>query len=631
MRSPLLSTRKGWISVAAIAIVPLLYSGAYLSAYWNPYGHLNRLPIDVINLDHGVHGENLGKEVVGHLPHGWDIRHTSQAQAVTQLKNGTADLEVVIPADYTRKILDHKTPVITYAVNPGTNYLNTLLMQKETVALTQELNSSLRHVISHDMQKSLASASQSAGQMSAAAGKLGRGVGVLTRNGSSLSEASGSAANGAQALGAGASTLAQGSSQLSSNLTVMAADTGKLTRSVVSAAAQLQSSASALHAASQQSGQLLAQINADLSQIGALMGQGPLTAAQQAEMQGDEQQVHGDQLALQKISRAMETGAAAGGSSGSAASLEQLSASAKTLQAAMSQAAAAGASLAHGSASIGRHAATLTQGLHTLASQQKRYVQGVSELAAPLTTLHADLHTMGSGLKRASPVMTDVDQPVKGTLRQLGPSSNYGKGLSPYFLALSLWVGALVVTVIVPGGKRKGFGLRQGTSFFVGLAQSLILAGGILLLLPLDPVHPWAFWGIMAAIAIAWWAVMRLMAEKLGDGGRLLGIVLLVVQLAGSAGTYPIQLSPKFFGAIHPYLPMTWAIHLLRYAISGAMAPRVGHNLLWLGLVAVTSWAIVQFTPGRIPFNSPPLEAGLDESGPMDSLSGPVPPAPVSS
>jgi putative membrane protein len=215
--------------------------------------------------------------------------------------------------------------------------------------------------------------------------------------------------------------------------------------------------------------------------------------------------------------------------------------------------------------------------------------------------------------------MAFVDDPVNGALRQLGPSSNYGKGLSPYFLALSLWVGALVVTVIVPGGMRKGFGLRQGTSLAVSFAQSLILSGGILLLLPLTPVHPWAFWGIMAGITVAWWAVMRLLAEKLGDGGRLLGIVLLVVQLAGSAGTYPIQLSPKIFADIHPYLPMTWAIHLLRYAISGAMAARAGSNLLWLGLVAVIAWVLVQFIPGRIPFNSPPLEPGLDESGPMES------------
>ena len=91
----------------------------------------------------------------------------------------------------------------------------------------------------------------------------------------------------------------------------------------------------------------------------------------------------------------------------------------------------------------------------------------------------------------------------------------------------------------------------------------------------------------MIAIAVTWWTVMRLLSEKLGDGGRLLGIVLLVVQLAGSAGTYPIQLSPPIFQAIHPYLPMTWAIHLLRYAISGALAARVGRNVLWLGLVAV--------------------------------------------
>ncbi len=627
MRSLLLGTRKGWLSILAIAIVPLLYSGAYLSAYWNPYGHLSRLPIDIVNQDKGAHGEHLGADVARRLPRGWDIRKATTAEAARQLKNGTADLAITIPADYTEKILRHQTPAITFTVNPGSNYLNDLLMQKESVALTQQLNRALRSAASRDMAKSLHRASSGAQAMGLASHKLYHGAEMLNQDGQALHRAALSAAAGAQAIHTGSAELAQGSSSLASSLGTLSADTSEWAQGAGLAAANLERGQKTLQAATAQAAAAVGQISGDVAEIRSLLAISSPTPQQAAELASLQRQVAQDQAGLAQMDKGLASGPSEIGSPGGTA-LAALEQQTSQLAAGIKQAAGAASQVADSSQALAGRSGTLAAGIAAAAAEDGRYDRGVAGLKEPLEALGTDSEVLGHGLSRSSGVMEFMVQPVSGTFRQMAPASNYGKGLSPYFLALSLWVGALVVTVIVPGGIRKGFGLRQVTSLGIGLAQSAILAGGILLLLPLSPVHLWAFWGIMGGIAVTWWAVMRLLSEKLGDGGRLLGIVLLVVQLAGSAGTYPIQLSPALFGDIHPYLPMTWAIHLLRYAVSGAMPNRVGSNILWLALVAAVSWAATQFIPGRIPFNSPPLEAGLDESGPLAPVPlGSAPPA----
>ncbi|AUW93417.1 hypothetical protein BXT84_05150 [Sulfobacillus thermotolerans] len=616
MRSLLLGTRKGWLSMAAIAIVPLLYSGAYLSAYWNPYGHLNRLPIDVVNQDLGDHGKFLGRAVVKKLPRGWDIHQTTQAMAQHQLEEGTADLAIIIPKNYTRRIIHHQSPTVSFVVNPGSNYLNDLVMQKESIALTSELNKALRNVSLADMRHNLSHAASDTHILSNSTMALGQAGLRLAADDHQLGQALMSASLGGQELFHGAMGMSTGMNDLAQHLGTLSTTMQQVAQGATKTAQGLSSSQHMLLDAAQQEEAVLSILSRQIQAMANPQSTQSITQ-QQTQWAAVAQQLSQEQAKLATLEKALDN----------PSSVTLWPQEAKALAEGVVQADQAANTLSQRSKTLAASQEGLAQKLSQSASAAEAIGAGTMRLGSHLHTVGYDTQVLGQKLQDAAGDLSFVAEPVTGKLVALGPHSNYGKGLSPYFLALSLWVGALVATVIVPGGTRQGLALRQWTSLGLGLAQSIILSAGILWLLPMNPVHPLIFWETMIAIAVTWWTVMRLLSEKLGDGGRLLGIVLLVVQLAGSAGTYPIQLSPPIFQAIHPYLPMTWAIHLLRYAISGALAARVGPNVLWLGLVAVGAWGITQFIPGRIPFNSPPLEEGLDEAADVSvSTRGAAPP-----
>ncbi|MFP3361376.1 ABC transporter permease, partial [Planococcus sp. SIMBA_143] len=74
-----------------------------------------------------------------------------------------------------------------------------------------------------------------------------------------------------------------------------------------------------------------------------------------------------------------------------------------------------------------------------------------------------------------------------------------------------------------------------------------------------------------------------------GDIGKALVIVLLVLQIAGSGGTYPVVLLPEFFQVIHPFLPFSYAIDLMREAVGGIVWDRVLHDILFLGIFGIAA------------------------------------------
>lgn len=245
--------------------------------------------------------------------------------------------------------------------------------------------------------------------------------------------------------------------------------------------------------------------------------------------------------------------------------------------------------------------------LTSLSYAETRWASQESSLQSQLATLSKKSQMLAGGLDQVH--RSEVVNPSQfGTVTIKHAVPQYGMGLAPYFLALSLWVGALVATVVIPGGGRQGLGLRTRASLGVAVLQVAILTGGILWILPISPGHPWAFWGAMGITGVAWWAAIRLLTEKLGDAGRIVAIALLVIQLSGSGGTYPMALSSALFRVIHPMLPMTWSVNLLRYTLSDGLAPSADTNFLRLVALLIGAYVVVRWIPGEWRFVAPTLE-----------------------
>src|SRR5699024_10570601 len=154
-------------------------------------------------------------------------------------------------------------------------------------------------------------------------------------------------------------------------------------------------------------------------------------------------------------------------------------------------------------------------------------------------------------------------EPVKLNEHSVFPIENYGTGMTPFYTILSLWVGGLLLISLLTtdvheldkfGAKEIYFG-KLFTFTFIGFLQTFIVTTGDIFLINVEMAHP--FWFVLFGLfcSFIFITIIYTFVSILGDVGKALAIVMLVLQIAGSGGTYPIVLLPKFFQAISPFLP----------------------------------------------------------------------------
>jgi putative membrane protein len=169
-----------------------------------------------------------------------------------------------------------------------------------------------------------------------------------------------------------------------------------------------------------------------------------------------------------------------------------------------------------------------------------------------------------------------VSEPLAIDEKPIYPVKNYGTGFTPYFVPLSLWVGALMMFFVItdkidddinagPASIVLGKFLSYG---YIGIIQA-VLASSIVLLLGLRPDNIILYYLFNILLSFVFIAIIQSLVFLLGEAGRLLSIILLILQLTACAGTFPLEVVPNFFKIINPFMPFTYAVSGLREVISG--------------------------------------------------------------
>ena len=176
-------------------------------------------------------------------------------------------------------------------------------------------------------------------------------------------------------------------------------------------------------------------------------------------------------------------------------------------------------------------------------------------------------------------------------------TSNYGSQVAPFYIVLSMWVGALINCVILNTGTSIGTKYRPHEMYFGKLMMFNIMAvlqTTVTLLgayhLGIDISNPLAFVFSCYFVAIIFMGLIYSFVSLFGDVGKGIAIILLVFQISGSGGIYPVEIMSKFFGVLFPYLPMTHAISCVREAQLGLIWSNYIPSfifLLILGIVVV--------------------------------------------
>ncbi|MEW8955256.1 YhgE/Pip family protein [Clostridium sp.] len=188
-----------------------------------------------------------------------------------------------------------------------------------------------------------------------------------------------------------------------------------------------------------------------------------------------------------------------------------------------------------------------------------------------------------------------VSEPVKMDETKFDAVPDYGTGFAPYFIPLSLWIGALMMFFIItdkveggedatPGSLVLGKFLSYG---YIGIIQA-VLTSVVVLFLGLKPANLPLYILFNVFLSFVFISIIQCFIYLLGEAGRLLSIVLLVLQLTACAGTFPLEVVPDFFKALNPFMPFTYAVSGLRELISG-----VDYSVLTKDFVVLGSTMVV--------------------------------------
>ncbi|WP_445291336.1 YhgE/Pip family protein [Bacillus cereus] len=280
--------------------------------------------------------------------------------------------------------------------------------------------------------------------------------------------------------------------------------------------------------------------------------------------------------------------------------------------------------LADGSSQVTTGLGTLNGGLNKMSTGSTQLIDGVNKLADGSGKVTDGLvkvndgsgelaEKLGEGAEKTGEVKgTDKTydmfaSPVKVKTEKMAEVPNYGTGFTPYFLSLGLFVGALLLSIVYPlrdtvGVPKSGFSWfisKFGVLLSVGIIQAIV-ADVILLFglgVEVQSIPYFILFSIITSLAFI--ALIQCLVTAFGDAGRFIAIITLIMQLTTSAGTFPLELIPKFLQPFNAWLPMTYSVSGLKAVVSSGdfdfMWQNVGVLMIFivvlsLGTIASLTW-----------------------------------------
>lgn len=247
----------------------------------------------------------------------------------------------------------------------------------------------------------------------------------------------------------------------------------------------------------------------------------------------------------------------------------------------------------------------LTDSQKLLQSAQKKLDTVISEINSAETD--EKLKKLSDLLKRdPSLISAFLKQPVSLESHSVYKIANYGSGMAPFYTTLAIWVGALVNVAILKTRIRdeNEFGmLTPAEAYFgryllfmtVSILQALVICLGDLYMLHIQCLNPGLFILSGVVTAITFSLLMYTLTISFGDVGKAIAVILMVIQVAGSGGTFPIETLPSFYQSLYPFFPFNFAINSMRECVGGLYG-----NVYWMDLLKQTGWIAVSLGIGLV-------------------------------
>ncbi len=263
--------------------------------------------------------------------------------------------------------------------------------------------------------------------------------------------------------------------------------------------------------------------------------------------------------------------------------------------------------LLDGSAQLASGAAQISDGSGKLASGSNTLTSGIGTLTAGATTLNTGLTDAKTKLAENATAEANakkIASPLNITHQDKDNSPENGVGMAPYMISVALFVGAVATNMIISGtlsgespkSRRDYLLARIGVNGLIGLGEGVLVYLAVHLL-GLSANHELAMFGFTVLVAVCFMFIVTFFNTWLGKPGAFLMLILLLLQLGASAGTYPLALTSNFFQKLNPWMPMTYAVKGFRQVIS--LTGQIGQETGILLAITVVCFILLSFVGYR--------------------------------
>ncbi len=537
------------IILVGLIILPSLYALINIDACWDPYGNTGQVEFAIANLDKGATFDgnkiNVGNELVKDLKDNDKFKWTFVTE--DELRDGVYKGDyyagIIIPKNLSKNIIsitgdNPKQAKLEYIVNMKANPVGAKLTDSGSNAVYNALNAKIVEIINL-----------------AAYGKLGElqeglaaGADQLASGGNQLAAGSAQVASGADQVSSGADQVKDGASQVKDG----ASQVQKGAKDVNNGADAVQKGSTAVKDGASKVEQGSEEIQSAIDP--SLIPDGPV-----------KDYVNGN------VELANGSGEVASGASKLADGSVDLAKGSSKLANGSSAVAGGASDLADGSVQLAEGSLALAAGSQLLSNAATQALFAASGALGASADSLADI----TGINET--ILGDYFYaPVKLDRHEIFPTPDYGSQVSPFYLVLSMWVGALITCAMLKPGTSTGTKYTPLEMYFgksvlfliMGLLQSCVTIIGAHIL-GIYIANEAMFILSCLIVSGVFMILVYSLVSALGNVGKAVAIVLLVLQISGTGGIYPVEIMSPIFNILNPYLPMTYAITLIREAQLG--------------------------------------------------------------
>jgi len=578
-----------------IIILPSLYALLNIQACWDPYGNTGNVEFAIANLDNGSTFNdiniNVGNELVKDLKKNDKFKWTfvTEDELRDGVHSGKYYAGIVIPKNLSSNVVsisgdDPKQAELEYVVNVKSNPVATKLTDTGANTVYTTLNAKIIQIINlaaygklGELQEGLAAG---ASQLASGGGQLQAGAAQVSSGASQVSSGVGQVQDGASQVKDGASQVQQGKS------------------AVEQGASQVQQGSSAVQQGASQVQQGSEELDSAVDS--SLIPDGPVKEYIDSTSE-----------------LAKGTGKVADGSSQVAQGASDLADGSVKLADGSSQVAGGASDLADGSVQLAEGSLSLAAGAELLGNSA---AQALFTAAGSLGATANELSAI-TGINET--LLGDYFfSPVKLDRNEVFSVPDYGSNVAPFYIVLSMWVGALITCVMIEpkssiGTKYSPFEMYSG-KLLIYIVLSMLQAcvtiiGAYLLGVHVDNYPLFIFSSIL--VSVVFMILVYSVISAIGTVGKGAIVVLLVLQISATGGIYPIEIMHKFFQTLYPYMPMTYAIKLIREAQLGVVWSNYWPALAILLAIGIITVIVAVAIKEKADKPSKYFEEKLEESG----------------